>query len=390
MASGITIVRLESPVLNEQGGTGTIFFSNSKVKFNDFGDAEVLQERETKQFEVTLKPIPVPDTAIESRRVFRLDFPKDRWENRLYYVWSPGIITASRLLIRSGEGKLVKIKITTEGNRMSHENVIGLAHILPDVGKIQNKGRAESEDLPNEISLRSFHFTSKLAGQTERNRQGYISIHGAIENELQLTHDLNHTSFNPFGDGVMSTMAAFGRRKFKATEKSVKDPVGLGRRLFHLEYQPRNPQIAPEEDPRRPLVDYSLVLAPKVDGPHRLIIRRLDKIRHVLPLYDLQWRNYQQKQVEIEAMPQEAQRAIAEIRRLAGNRFQFQIIDGKLSYVTFFRLENPHEVFSQLDQLSDLKHLSLGQCPNLKDEDWDPDAEAHTTHVIFYIRCTHF
>jgi len=355
--TGITHVQLECPELNDQGGTGSISFSNSKVGFNDFGDAEVLNKRETLKFDVNLKPIPLTDFANESRRVFLLEFPEQRWQKRMIYVWSSGVVTESRLLIVSQKGQLPEIK--PSDYRKKYDIGFHLAHILPETRRIPHPERPASEKLRGDFGLQTYHFQSIHPGPKILKGQSKIRLGGSIDGDVFLLDDGNRTSFDPFGDEGLSTMVGFPSRRFKLVEQADADPTGESRRLFHLQFMPPDPKSRIRQIPKPPDVDYSLVLAPKIDGEHRLIIRRQGRIRHVLPLYDRRWREYLRKQAQISGMEPDVQQAIAELRRLAGNRIQFYINDGKLSSVNLYSFDAPVEVFSQLRRLSDLKGLSI-------------------------------
>ena len=368
--SGITNITLEGPELTDRGGAATISIRNSKATFNDFGDAEVSEKRETRQFDVTLKPIPAQDFSNEGRHIFNLVFPEGQWENRIYFVWSPGTITASRLLIRRGDGKLPDLVIKTDRRRF--ENEIPLAYILPSANQISDKIRLASENLRDGFGLQSYHFQSKDVSQTEGEHQGFIRIGCKFKGPLKLTHDFNRTRFTPFGNPGMSTAVGYLPILFKVTETSTEDSTGLGRRLFQLEYQSRSGIGFQEGDDWKPPFDYSLVLAPKIDGPHRLIIRQQGQIRHVLPLHNAGWRRYQQMRIILAQTSKQEQEAIPEMRRLVGNRLSFVVQEDQVISISFRQLVKGGATLAHLEQFPRLKGLSFGVCRDLTPDELRP------------------
>ncbi len=369
-ATGITNIKLECSALTDQGGTATILLRNSRAAFNEFGDAEVVNERQTRRFQVTLTRIPATDFNNEARRAYRVVFENDRWRNRFYYVWSPGTITSSRLLIRPRQGKLTEIKLSRERN--SDHDPVEMAHVLPDVNQRPDHGRPGSEDLRDYSSLKSTYFQHDPTGERERSFQAHITIYRRVDGKLKLTFDSNRTSFNLFGDAVIASAAGMGFREFWVLARPTKDPAGLGRRLFELEFQPGDPRVDHIATTRRPPVDYALVLSAKIDGPHRLIIRRQGEVQHVLPLHNESWKRFQRLRVEVAKLPSEQQQAFDELRRLFGSRLHPGVVDGEISHVTLYSPKDLAAAVSQLSRLPDLKDFSISGGYDLSGKQLEP------------------
>ena len=214
----------------------------------------------------------------------------------------------------------------------------------------------------------TYHFRDELK-EPNRNPQGYISLAGTLDGNCRLTHDRNWVSFTPFGDVGSSTLMGFMGSSFQLQEQPVKDPLNQGRRVFQLmpgkQQQlnlPLNNQ-ADAADEERP--QYTLVTSPTTAGARRLLIRKGEKVQHVLPLYDPNWQRFQEILAQLERTSPREQQAIAEIRNVVGSRFRFRIEQDQITSISFSGESGRDETLKHLKDLPHLRSLDLSHCRSI-------------------------
>jgi len=348
----ITSIELQGELCDGKQSRGSITFHQSRLRFNDFGDAAEIDKDSPAPIRIAYKPV---HQAGKMFRLFELVFPKGDFENRVYLSMIADSVEPAHLLIRPGE----KVPDDIQETEDRHGMQVLLAHRLPLQHAAGGKGLRPREQLRKHISMRTGYFPSART----KPALGYIQFRGVFGGNGTFTHDRNDVWFSPFTGGVWSTAAGFPAWPLTFQKVNVPDPANAGRRLLRVNFADGSKKDR-----------YSVVVCPDAAGPHRLIIRDGKNITHVLPLRprDLTW--FYDPEALLAQTPIAQQRAIAEIRRLSkqdyfvGFKIESRtIVELKLSGPT-----GTDQTLKQLKHFGDLKHLTLTACYKLTTAGLEP------------------
>jgi hypothetical protein len=358
----VTSFQLRVRFSEDGGGTGSITLDDSPVEFNEFGVATRLRAKRSQSRPVTLKRIEMDDISGKKRQLYELVFADGSLKRRLLLVRSLWTAHHHRLLIRSGE----EIPSRISDVRKDHEGhaIIKFAYMLPMYDATRPPKPPLAEPLHPKIHLTSGHFRSPLPNRAEM-RTGSIHVSGTLGGKGNLEHDRNYVSFNAFGDGVGSTLMAFGR--VPVTIRRIKSPdadsPATHWRLFAVEpvSGPLNNVLVPGSSPSSDAVpgECFLALSPSETGPHRLIIRDGEKTHYVLPIHDPDRNRFLELQSQLSRATPGEQCAIKAIKGLLGYNFRFQIRSDKVTVIVLGGEKGTDAVLAEVEGLIHLTALRL-------------------------------
>jgi hypothetical protein len=173
-------------------------------------------------------------------------------------------------------------------------------------------------------------------------------------------------------------------------EQKVNDPTQKGRRVFELVLaRPFELDLARTTDSkvRKAWSDVNLyaVISPTKSGPHRLIVRQRDRITHVLPLVDRNWREFKSSFASVDKTRVKERDAILFLWKQCQYGLTFQIKDDAVSEI---RLSSPSADDSSVRALSSfdkLIHLGFRRCETLRGTDYAAVNELESlTSMSFY------
>jgi hypothetical protein len=340
----ITSIELQGELCDGKQTPGSITFNQSRLRFNDFGDASEIDKDSPEPIRIAYKPV---HQAGKIFRVFELVFPKRDFKNRIYLSMIAGSADATHLLIRPGEKVPDEVRETGDTHRME----LRLAHQLP-LGAVGGEGLDPREPLRDHISMRTGYFPSART----KPALSCIQFRGVLGGNGVFTHDRNGVRFLPLTGGVITTAAGFPDWPMTLQEVNVFDPTDAGRRLLRIIFADGSKKDR-----------YSVVVCPDAAGPHRLIVRDRKNVTHVLPLRpcDLSW--FYGPQTLLARTPIAQQQAIAEIRRLSKQAFfvHFKIESRTIVELKLSPSTGTDQTLEQLKHFGDLKRLTLTACYKL-------------------------
>jgi hypothetical protein len=249
LEANVTSIQITGEVPEGKTGPIRVVLDSSKLDFNQFGDARVVEAKPPQVFEVQL--VRQSQTAHEA--LFEIPWPL---RPRVYLHWQMARHKPSQLII----GQPDPLAASDSGyTRLRPIQIIPLQDISRD------KGAISKEPLPADIAMHSSYFLWEQA------RLGHIQLQGRLGGPGSLTHDMNQLQL--MGMSFSSTLLKFRDKPITIEPTGLPDPLNQKRRLFRI--------VFAEESP---LGEVFLVIYPAAAGPHRLIIRKDSKTQHVLAM----------------------------------------------------------------------------------------------------------
>ena len=327
----VTSLEIRGEVAGDADGAGTITFDQSTLAFNEFGDATKAKPRTSEPIKVAFRRVKQGEPN-EKRRLYELVFADGSFPKRMRLVLSDGTTGPHRMLIHGGEEPVA-------GREPRPAHVLDLQG-LPEI----------KEPLPDGPLRTAFNLTT-LSSSHGRAEGGLrrLAIRGTPNGPVSLDLDPNHLMFNAFGDVVGSTL--IGNSPIKATLKrlEIPDPAKKGRLLFEV--------VTGGEALK---AKYSLVLSPTERGPHRLLVREGDRLRHALPLHDPERRYHLALQRRLEETPAQERRAIADLRQRIGYGFRLKVESQSVVELAVHNGGDADRIDPLLKHLKNLRRLEFG------------------------------
>lgn len=262
----------------------------------------------------------------------------------MHLALSAGASGPHRLLIRGGDKQ--------DSRSVAH--ILDL-HGLPEIN--EPLPDAPLRSIFSLATLSSFH--GDPGGWLRR-----VSVIKSTNGIVSLHLDPNYLSFNAYGDVTGGTM--MGSWPIKTTLKRIEipDPAKKGRLLFKLVTDGINDRSRRQfwnghTDGKELGADYFIVLAATEAGPHRLLIREGDTLRHVLPLHDRDRRNHLAMQLQLGKATLQEQQAVAELRAEIGYSFSFEVDSGTVSKLSIWGGDDIKNIDPFLRNLKNVRRLNF-------------------------------
>lgn len=293
----VTSLEIRGEVAGDADGTGTITFDQSTFASNEFGDATKSKIETSEPSKVAFKRVKQSEPN-EKRRAYELVFADGSFPNRMHLVLSDGTAGPHRLLIHGGEEPVA------DGESRP-------AHVLDVQGLPEIKELLPDGPMRAAFNLTTMSSSHSRAGEGGRRR---LAIRGTPNGPVSLDLDPNLLGFNIFGDVVLTTLIYAAPIKATLKRLELPDPAQKGRLVFEV--------VTGGEALE---AEYFLVLSPTERGPHRLLVREGDRLRHVLPLYDPERRYHLALQPQLRETSADEQRAIDDLRQRIGYGFRLKV-----------------------------------------------------------------
>jgi hypothetical protein len=325
----VTSLEIRGELAGAGDGKGTITLDESTLTFNDFGDATRAKPKASEPSRVAFRRVKQGDKN-EKRRLYEIEFADGSFPQRMRLVLSDGTTGPHRLLILGGDPPVP--------DRETRPDQVLDLHGLPEV----------KEPLPDAPLRSSFNLTTLSSSHGRGDgRLRRLAMAGTPNGPAHVDLDPNFLVFNAFGDVVGTTL--IGYAPLRATLKRIEtpDPAKKGRLL--LEVVPGHEGLKDK---------YFLVLSPTEAGPHRLLVREGDTLRHVLPLHDPERRYHLTLQPQLAATSSREQQAVGELRKAIGYTFRVKIESGAITEV-HIGTEDAGRVDPALKGLTNLKTLDF-------------------------------
>ena len=325
---------------------GLLVVDDRPMKFDEFGDATAtnsigIQEHPVSFVNVTAVGLSQREAKSPvTRAIYRLDFDETFCDRNFFLNVPKDPHDPVRLLICKAGGQDA---INQNGSKI--ESMFRLVDLAAPV--------EVAEDGP---TLNDALFSTSMIELGGRFVPGF-EIQANLVGTGTIQLDQNHCEINDYGDGGMQTALGFIPTPARFIPKNIADPQNLGRRVFELKAEqyplPKLTNAWETVD-----IDYSIVVAAKSSGDHRLIIKRGGQIAHVIPLLDMGWRRHVADLGQIKN--ERAANASRKLRRLCGNASYVGVENGD---IRFLRL-GPNfsdEAITVAGELGELTKLMLDQ-----------------------------
>ena len=345
-----------------EDGSCRAVFERGRVTFNDFGDGEFLQPPAIESQEVLLRVVSGIDRHGEGRRTYAVEFPEEKFLNRVYIVFSPGPVSPDCLLVLGGP-VVPQVMKAPDSDQVSGglQPSYSFKHIVPLI----------SLDQPNRLTEVSRQDT--FAGQASNvempgsPKRSTIFINGRIGAAGWLTDDRNSVGRDAFGDFQISTLVGFDRQQFVLEERKIKDPTNRERRIIDL-VAVQNPVGSGGEDPSR---QFSLVLDAKSSDADRLLIRTDGRLSNVEAFRDNQRERFLLTRMAVANSAVDLE-VVDRAHELVGSGVDFQVQDGHIVGAT---VRETGVVPLLLKSFSSLPKLNRLQFTNCRNESFTSDIE---------------
>ncbi len=328
----------------KEGGRGLLVVTDGPMKFNEFGDATPLDGASIQEHPVSLVDV-TPKVSDESRanplinrRIFKLDFDEAFCDRDLF------------LNVPKDRNNPIRLLICNVGKPKSFKQVGPSIESMFRLTQIKKQSDApEDEPTRNIVSFSTS--TVKLGGRFVPG----LEIRANLGGTGSILLDKNRHGIHDFGDGGFQTHLGFFPISTRFIENSISDPKKMGRRLFELTGQHR-PLPKLTEAWETVEIEYSIVVAAKSSGDHRLVVKRDGKISNVISLQDTGWRRYVHDLERIEN--ERTKSALRKLRRLYGNECYVGVVGGD---IRLLRLgpKFSDEAIKDAAELSELTELIL-------------------------------
>ena len=345
-----------------EGGSCKAVFERGGVKFNDFGDGEFLQPPAIESQEVLLRAVSEIDRRGEGRRIYAVEFPEEKFLNRVYIVFSPGPVSPDCLLVVGGQNVPQAIKASDSAQvGFGREQYFSFKHIVPLL----------SQGPPNLLTAvsRRDRFGGH-AGNVEmpgHRKRCTIIIGGRIGTAGWLIDDQNSVGRDAFGDVQISTLIGFGHQQFVFKERKMKDPTSRDRRIVDL-IAAHNPVDSAGEVASR---QFSLVLDAKSSGADHLLIRTDGRLSNVEAFKDHQREKFLMTRMAVANSAADLE-VVDRAHELVGSGVDFQVQNGQIVGAT---VQETGVVPSLLNSFPSLPRLNRLQFTNCRNKSFTSDVE---------------
>jgi hypothetical protein len=337
-----------------EGGSCKAVFERGGVKFNDFGDGEFSRPPTTESQDVLLRLVSGVDRRREGRRIYAVEFPKEKFLNRVYIVFSPGPVSPDCLLIAGGAGvpQVKEVPDSAPPDRR-REQYHSFKRIVPLL----------SQGQPNLLTAVSRQVT--FAGRADNvgmpgiPKQCEISIGGEIGSTGWLINDQNSVSRDAFGEVLMSTLVGYGRKPFILKERKLKDPTSKERKIVDLIAT----QIPASSDREGPSRLFSLVFDAKSVGADRLLISTDGLLSNVEAFRDTKRERFMQTRRAVASSAADLE-VVDRAHELVGSGVDFTIEGGQIVGATVNETGVVPSLLILFPSLQSLKRLQFTNCRN--------------------------
>jgi hypothetical protein len=242
--------------LASRKGSGVLELNQTALKFNDFGDFEVVGAHQSESIPVQFIQTETVRDEIRGRVI-----PTDDPQRSLVTLILPEGFFNLSLVVPKSSLKDCHLIVSRDSSVI---NRIPLSHKSLSVGDPQKMDSNDSNPMTDSIDLSSEYVFTEIGFKEFR-------IQGVLGSQAKFYLNPNHQGFNAWGDEGMSTLLAWQPRSVDLQLKKTPDPQGKGRKQFELV----------TNGPRQ--TRYFLIHSPLEHG-HRLVIKRDESVIHVVPM----------------------------------------------------------------------------------------------------------
>lgn len=326
----ITSLEIQGELRGEGDGRGTIALDESKLVFNEFGDATTVRAKAAGSSQVVFRQVKQGEKS-EKRRLYEIVFTDGSFPKRMYLVLSAGATGPHRLLIRASNGRI-------QNREMFPAHILNLQG-LPDI----------NEPLPDTPLRYPFDLTtlSSAHGRSD-GRLRRLAVRGSPNDAVHLDLDPNYLFFDVFGEVESTTLVGYEPIKATLNRVDIPDPAKNGRLLFEVKMDATDKKT-----------NYFLVLSPTESGAHRLLIKEGGVLRHVLPLHSAARRYHLTMQAQLAETSVSEQQSIGDLRHAIGYCFRFKVESGAIVELHVQSRDDADHIDTALKHLKNLRRLSF-------------------------------
>lgn len=337
-----------------EGGTCKAVLERGEVKFNDFGDGEFSRPPVTESQDVLLRLVSGVDRRREGRRIYAVEFPKEKYLNRVYIIFSPGPVSPDCLLVGGGQNVT---QATKEPDSAPADRLREQYHSFKRIVPLLSQGQSNLlTAVSRQVTFAGQANTVEMPGSP---KQCTISIGSEIGSTGWLINDQNYVSRDAFGDVLMSTLIGYGHKPFVLKERKLKDPTSRERRIVDLIAT----QIPASSDREVPARLFSLVLDAKSGGADRLLIYTDGRLSNVEAFKDTQREKFLKTRKAVAKSAADLE-VVDRAHELVGSGVDFNIEGGQIASTTVYETGVVPSLLNLFPSLQSLNRLQFTNCRN--------------------------
>jgi hypothetical protein len=313
----IRSVRLAGEVPSEGHGIGRVWLDTREAELNAFGDVVRRMGPEPEPIEAEWRFVRAGGVGVDQPPHLQ-DADASRGF-RLYDLVFPGGVLHGQLQLvlgttNLGPHRLLALDAATSEAEHGKQKP---AHIVPLQGNPSIASILPDKPMGRAIELNGYY--TSLDGRIRR-----IGVRGTLGGAGAVELDPNYITFDGFGEPIMFTAMGYRPHEITWERADSEDPLRQGRALYWaISKDPKNQNRV------------AVVVGGTEAGSHRVLLYRGDKVAFVVPVAHRERRRHEIEAGKYAGLPEEEQKALAELERTIGYGFQCKIEDGRTIALTF-------------------------------------------------------